>query len=190
MTTTTNDQRILGECGCGWAIVTTYLGQSDNLPGPTNPPGEATRCKVALKQQVRQGGLTARLSTTVLLIPPLHLVRERKTSLPSRMGQQHSPQREHHKTPSREPTRGTPEKPVRKSKVKWPKASDKDAWRNYEEGKEIWRDASEEDNSQTERETGEEILQLVMEQRKAKDQEKEGLKNLWNQIKVRLTLLR
>lgn len=130
------------------------------------------------------------------------------------------------KTPSREPTGETARKPVRKAKVKWPKASDIEEWRSFdqslhtvlqnlirgsitaklnifgdiihEEGKVIFgelpqRKAPLKQSRRRERE----ILQLVKEHclfrkawRKAMDHEKEGLKNLWGQIRTRLTNLR
>lgn len=36
-------------------------------------------------------------------------------------------------TPRTEPTRAALEKPIRKVKVKWPKANDKDAWRSFDQ---------------------------------------------------------
>lgn len=48
--------------------------------------------------------------------------------------QQHCPQCEQHsETPSRQPRSETTEKPIQRSKVKWPKTSDKDAWRSFKD---------------------------------------------------------
>lgn len=62
---------------------------------------------------------------------------------------------------------------------------------------EVWRTTQEEVYSQTDWEMGEGIppvskgeTPVVKAWRKAEDQEKEGLKNLWNQIKARLADLR
>ncbi|XP_016406634.1 uncharacterized protein LOC107739136 [Sinocyclocheilus rhinocerous] len=109
----------------------------------------AARCKLALQQQVRQGGIKARLSTTVLLIPTLYLVKVRKNSPHNRSNERFGALSQRRSIPKR--------------------------------------------TGRRERE----ILQLVKERRllrkawkKAEDKEKEGLKNLWNQIQARLADLR
>ncbi len=44
------------------------------------------------------------------------------------------PQEAHQtKKPTREPATGSVEKPVRKPKIKWPKASDKDGWSSFDD---------------------------------------------------------
>lgn len=83
-TATTNKQKILRGCGCGWSNVTTYTWACVYTMGRQNV-AVATRFKLALRQQVRRGGIIDRLSTTALPIPSLRLVREGKTCLPSRI---------------------------------------------------------------------------------------------------------
>lgn len=77
--------------------------------------------------QQKQGGISARLRTTVLAILPLHLVSEQQ-DMPQ---DPHSPQQHTNETIRRVPMRRTAEKPAHKPNIKWPKGHNKDSWRCF-----------------------------------------------------------
>lgn len=109
-----------------------WVVQSNNLLGPADPPREGKMQRQLPEaslhcQQVRQGGIKARSSTD-----PTIAAGEKEQDQPPQQDLQphlHDLQQEQQsRTSDRESTTETPEKPDRKPKVKWPKASDKEAW--------------------------------------------------------------
>lgn len=136
---TTNEQKILRKCSCGWFKVTIHRGllihQGKAKCGGRN---QLKTCTVL-------AGETRRTQSPVeyhrAAEPPVAKVEKEE---PHKLSQQevhqqeqeHTPQHEHDIEPtSSEPTREvTPkENPIRQAKVRWPKASDKEAWSSFDQ---------------------------------------------------------
>lgn len=106
--------------------------QSNNLLGPTDPPREGKMQwqlpEASLHcQQVRQGGIKARSSTDPTIAAGEKEQDQQQPHLHDLQQEQQS------RMSGRESTTEIPEKPDRKPKVKWPKASDKEAWGSFDE---------------------------------------------------------
>ncbi|KAK0150886.1 hypothetical protein N1851_008008 [Merluccius polli] len=204
-TAITNEQRILRKCSCGWSKVTTHRGlrihQGKAKCGGTS---HMQSCTAPADQTIRRQSLVEHHSAAVSNIADGQGEEEHLSQQQEQ--RQHlvpTPQNEHQEeTPSSEPpTQARRERPIRQPKVKWPKASDKEAWRSLDQdlhiilGKSLQGSATTKLNLFGRREK--EILKLVKERRslrkswrKADENEKKGLKALWVQIRDRLATLR
>ena len=127
-TDTTNKERILRECSCGWSKVTTYLGlRIHQGKAKCGRNTQAQACTAAADQTRRNSSPVEHHSATDPTIALGRMTPEQ----PPQVVVSHPPQMqqpEYRDIASEEPERATTTMPCRKVKVKWPKASEKNEW--------------------------------------------------------------
>lgn len=134
-TATTNEQRILRSCSCGWSKVTTYRGLRIHQ-------GKAKCGGKDLRQTcTAQAGQTRRSQSRVEYHSAIDFTiadGQREVEQPHQQqaqGQQQalSLERECHAetSSSSNPARHTRERPSRQAKVKWPKSIQKAIWESF-----------------------------------------------------------
>lgn len=130
---TTNEQRILKSCSCGWSNVTTYRGLRIHQ-GKAKCGGKDQRqtCTAQAGQTSKSQSRVEHHSVTDFTVADGHREVEQPHQQQAQSQQQaHSPEQERHaETPSSNPTRQAGERPT---KVKWPKSIEKAAWESFDQ---------------------------------------------------------
>ncbi|KAL6466887.1 hypothetical protein MHYP_G00246910 [Metynnis hypsauchen] len=133
----TNEQRTLRKCSCGWSNVTTHRGlrihQGKAKCGGTS---QMQSCTALADQTSRRQSQVEHHSATVSNIAYGQTEEEHLSQQQEQL--QHlvpTPHNEYQEeTPSSEtPSQTRKERPIRQPKVRWPKASDKEAWRSFDQ---------------------------------------------------------
>lgn len=127
----TNDQRILRRCSYGWSKLTTYHGLRI-YQGETKCIGNCQpQTHTALAGQTKRYHSQVEHHSASDPNLAVGTGEEHQSSQHISQQQQKTPQQEHHFTSST-PTGRPPEKYAHKPNVKWPKVSDREAWRNFD----------------------------------------------------------
>lgn len=133
----TNEQRILRKCSCGWSKVTSHRGLRIHQ-GKAKCGGmiQMQSCTASAGQTSRKQSLVEHHSAADSNIADGQGEEEHLSQQQAHSQQLvPTPLNEHHEeTPSSEPTtQARGKRPIRRPKVKWPKASDKEAWRSLDQ---------------------------------------------------------